>query len=228
MKIKARACVKLNCSFSKKFSPEVGDVQIETDKEGTTTLKRADFKCMFKGNCGSTSLRPSVYSFDALLRVLYSVLLTKNSGLLLHASGIALKKKGILFLGPSGSGKTTISRIAKETTTILNDEIIACKISSKGRIAIYGTPFWGEMRTGPAYSNAYALKSLYFLSKKKKTYRSEESLKSAMQKLLRCCCIFSIDEKEVEKILNTCTAILNNTPSYTLHFQQDNSFLKII
>ena len=71
----------------------------------------------------------------------------------------------IILYGPSGSGKTTIAQLSKTVCTVINDEIIALRITSQKNIDIYGTPFWGEMRKGPAYNTAASAKALYFLKK---------------------------------------------------------------
>ncbi len=225
---KNRPVLILNCSFSSRFSSEGEEVTINHKENKEWHISRSDFNCVFSGNRGNISMRRSIYSFDACLRVLFSILLTINNGLLLHCAGIVKDKKGNLFLGPSGSGKTTIARLSLNTGTVLNDEIIACKLFKNNITKIYGTPFWGEMRKGPAYNKSFPLNTVYFLNKSNKTFKTSISHKVALNKLLKCCCTFSRDISDMEKVITTTISLINSSESYNLYFEKRPTFWNIV
>lgn len=228
LKTKTKPELTLQCCFSTGFSSEGENVTIRHTDKNSLYIARSDFNCSISDNSGSVSMRRSIYSFDAFLRVLYSIILTDKKGFLLHSAGVVLGKKGHLFPGPSGSGKTTVARLSLSSGIVLNDEIIACRIFKKKTVKIYGTPFWGEMRKGLAHNIPCSLKGLYFLNKSKKRYKKSISRETALKKLLKCCCTFSKDIKDMEEVVNTCISLINCVTSYSLHFKKDSSLWEII
>lgn len=218
----------LQCFFSSGFLLDNEEVAIEQIDNNALNICRSDFACTFNNEAGEIYMRRSIYSFDACLRVLYSILLTADSGLLLHATGIIRKKKAFLFLGPSGSGKTTVARLSFNYGTVINDEIVALRIGNNGLVKVYGTPFWGEMRKGPAYNKPSPLQAMYFLNKSRKSYKISLVRKDALARLLRCCCIFSIEPQDMEMVLNTVTTLVKFVPAYELLFKKDSSFWDVV
>ena len=85
------------------------------------------------------------YSIDAALRILHSLILARQGGLLVHAASAVRNGRAFLFAGVSGAGKTTISRLAPADVTLLTDEISYLRRNGQGYVA-YGTPF--RRRTG--------------------------------------------------------------------------------
>jgi len=87
-------------------------------------------------------LHPFVYPFD---EVIFLARLSRGRGVLVHACGLALGERGLLFLGTSGAGKSTTARLWKERggVTILSDDRIAIRAEASG-YRIYGTPWHGE------------------------------------------------------------------------------------
>ncbi len=224
----ARPLLTLHCFFSSKFSLDNKDVIIEQIDNNALNICRSDFVCTFNNECGEIYMRRSIYSFDACLRVLYSTLLTANRGLLLHATGIVKGRRAHLFLGPSGSGKTTVAKLSSSIGTVLNDEIVALRIGNDGIAKVYGTPFWGEMRKGPAYNRSTSLQAVYFLKKSRKCYKTTITRRNALTRLLRCCCLFSNELYDTETLMQTAITLVNSVPAYELHFKKDSSFWDVV
>ena len=219
--------LKLRCYFSSKFSNKNEEVAIEQVDNNALHISRSDFICTFNDECGEIYMRRSIYSFDACLRVLYSVLFSADKGLLLHAAGIVRDKKAYLFLGPSGSGKTTVARLSSGVGTVINDEIVAVKVSNNN-CKVYGTPFWGEMRKGPAFNRPSPLHAIYFLKKSRKSCKKVIPRKDILIRLLRCCCIFSSELNDTETVIQTAVALINSVPACELNFKKDQSFWDIV
>jgi hypothetical protein len=183
-------------------------------------FKRSDFECCWDRGRGTIMLRASVYSFDACLRVLLSALLPRQGGLLLHASAVAAAKgRGYVFAGRSGSGKTTIARLL-DKASILNDELCMVRMNNKRDVMVNGTPFWGEMRTGPAHPESFRLVALYFLKKAPFTARKRLGSRETFRRLLGCICSFSKKAGEIEHILCVAERIAGRVPAYDLHFRR--------
>ncbi len=87
-------------------------------------------------------LHPFVYPFD---EVVFLARLSRGRGILVHACGLALGGRGVLFLGTSGAGKSTTARLWKERggVTILSDDRIVIRPEGDG-YRIYGTPWHGD------------------------------------------------------------------------------------
>lgn len=87
-------------------------------------------------------LHPFVYPFD---EVVFLARLSRGRGVLVHACGLAVGGRGLLFLGTSGAGKSTTARLWRERggVTILSDDRIAIR-REQGGYRIHGTPWHGE------------------------------------------------------------------------------------
>src|SRR5262249_4375308 len=82
---------------------------------------------------------PFVYPFD---EVVFLARLSRGRGVLVHACGLALGGRGLLFLGTSGAGKSTTARLWKERggVTVLSDDRIVIRSEGDG-FRIFGTPW---------------------------------------------------------------------------------------
>lgn len=88
----------------------------------------------------------------AMLRIAFSQAILHHGGINIHASAIAYKEKGYLFLGKSGTGKSTHASLWLrhiENTELINDDNPAIRIKEE-EIYTYGTPWSGKT---PCYKN---------------------------------------------------------------------------
>jgi len=87
-------------------------------------------------------LHPFVYPFD---EVVFLARLARSRGVLVHACGLSLNGRGLLFLGTSGAGKSTSAGLWKQRAgvTILSDDRIVIRPEGQG-YRIFGTPWHGE------------------------------------------------------------------------------------
>jgi hypothetical protein len=191
---------------------------VQTDNAGWRA-RRYDIDCSWNGTQGHAILWPSIYSFDACLRVLCATQLLKHGGLLLHASAVIYRERAFVFAGPSGSGKTTIARFSAPKR-VLSDEIVVLAIDNKKQVRAFGTPFWGEMGTGPASKKSYPVHSLNFLKKSDSLRKLALEKEKAVQKLLRCICLFSRSAEESGLALDRCIEITEATTVQTLCFEK--------
>jgi hypothetical protein len=142
--------LRLRCSFLGNTRRE-GTKDVEIRRTGRQWRAcREDFECRWFGGAGTLRAAASIYSFDACIRVLWSILLRRAHGLFVHASGVATPKGGFLFAGVSGSGKTTVAKLSAPRR-VLNDEICAVTRIGPQSFSLWGTPFWGEMQRKKGY-----------------------------------------------------------------------------
>jgi hypothetical protein len=220
MVTRVRPLIAFKCFFSEKTGPGRSSIpRIIEQRNDRGHIVRRDFECRWNRGRGSITLHPSIYSFDALLRVVLSMVLPMRGGLLLHASAVAAgKRKGFIFAGRSGSGKTTMARLLGKTT-ILNDELCVVTINKKGA-RLYGTPFWGEMRTGAPHPESYPLRTIYFLEKAQTTARVVLDCAEAFRRLLATVCSFSSNAVITQGLLSVVERIILRIPAYELRFSR--------
>jgi len=163
--------------------------------------------------------------FDSFLRMLFTLILIDERGLLLHASAVSENGRGSVFFGPSGSGKTTIAQLSAGRT-LLSDEMVIIK-PHNGGYRVYGTPFWGELI--PGRSNARAkLGGLYLLKKDHMNSLMSLDRMQALLNLYQCVPFFDDDSQLRSRILDNCRTLVDAIPIYELHFLPDLSFWQIL
>lgn len=67
---------------------------------------------------------PSSAGCSSLLTALSGLIAFREGGLVLHAAGIELEGRGLLFIGPSGAGKTTSSNLCRGARWFARDRAI--------------------------------------------------------------------------------------------------------
>lgn len=197
--------------------------------ENIYIIRRTDnpFIAIFDTRTGNISLKmwSSQYCFDSFLRVLFTLLLADQGGLLLHASAIGTEGRGSIFFGSSGSGKTTVTRLSSGRT-ILTDELALIK-PCNGGYRVYGTPFWGEFTPGNSNESA-DLKGLYLLKKAKSNYLVPLGRAQAIAEIYQCVLFFSNEKHLLGRVLDTCSNLAASVPVQALHFLPDPSFWQIL
>jgi len=90
---------------------------------------------------GSIARRTAAgFPLEISLRTAMCALLPGSGGVALHAAGLEIAGRGLVFFGPSGAGKTTLANASP--FPVLSDELVAVT----GRPwRLCSTGFWGEM-----------------------------------------------------------------------------------
>jgi hypothetical protein len=213
------SCLDISCVISRKRLSPNEQIAVAKTASGGWRARRYDLDCSWDGPAGRAVMWPSLYSFDACLRVLFATQLMMHDGLLLHSSGIVFKNRAFVFAGPSGTGKTTVARMSMPRR-VLSDEIVALTIDRRNRVRASGTPFWGEMGTGPAQRNWYPVHAICFLRKSDRQQKMAVEKGIAVQKLLRCVCQFSRSAEASGRALDLCLRIITGTDAYVLGFEK--------
>jgi len=188
--------------------------QIENE---SFTFSRNDFRAIMTEYEAEVTLLASIYSFDAMLRITLTFIGLHRRTLFIHSAGIIHSGTAYLFPGPSGTGKTTICKYSPEQI-ILNDEICAVSLDESNDIFLWGTPFWGEMGTGPAILEPHILNTILFPVQDQEISTEKIEHTEALLKLLKTICNFSQYSIHTSKILALADIIVTQTVQFQLHF----------
>ena len=170
----------------------------------------------------SCSLTPA--GLNSFLRFIYSVILLREQGFLVHASGLIKNGMGYIFPGKSGAGKTTITQLSPDAT-LLSDDLPLVKI--EGTPVIFGTPFWGGLAVAGEKTSA-TLAGIYFPIKDKENYVERLTPKKVLEKLLPNAVFFFKNAEFSKYLFELCFDLATEIPGYELHFLPDSSFWECI
>ena len=168
---------------------------------------------------GHVRLHPSPYSLDSVLRILHTVLLAGQGGMLMHASSVVLDGRAYLFTGVSGAGKTTISRLAPESAHLLTDEMSFIRLE-EGEYFAYGTPFAGELATSGVNMRA-PLAGIFLLAQGPNNRIDPLTSSDAVRTLMANILYFAKDDALTAKVFDNAIALAARVPVQRLTFFPD-------
>jgi hypothetical protein len=170
------------------------------------------------------TLNPFQYPLDELLMI---NLLSSGLGVLIHACGIKIKDRGIIFPGTSGAGKSTLANLgkSKENLIVLSDDrIIIRKID--GRFWIYGTPWHGDAQV---HSPERApLERIFFLNHARENSVTGIERIDATSKLMVCSFPPFWSKEGMEFTLGFIDELTKEVPCYELGFLPDKGVFDLI
>jgi hypothetical protein len=202
------------------------DVEV-AGEGGRFRLERHDFTGIVDIAERAASLEVAVareVTVDSALRVVMSLVLAAEGGLLVHAASLARGERGYVFAGPSGSGKTTLARLSG--ATLLSDELSIVRWCADA-VTCHGTPFWGELARG-GDNRTTRLAGLYRLRKAARHARRPLARAAALGALLENVMWFSRDAAAVGRVVDVAGAIIERVPSYELEFRRDAGFWAVV
>lgn len=166
------------------------------------------------------------YSIDTVLRIIHSLILAREGGLLVHAASGVRNAKAFLFAGVSGAGKTTISRLAPADVTLLTDEISYLRRDGQDYIA-YGTPFAGELAKSGENVQA-PLAALYLLRKGPENCIEPLGAGEAVRRLMENVLFFARDPELANMVFETACELVARVPVFQLTFFPDGRAWELI
>ena len=162
-----------------------------------------------------------------LCQLLYIILLSFNSGLLVHASAVIYRGRGFLFAGQSEAGKSTIARIwskVKGAQVLSDDRVIVRKTNAGYRI--YGTPWFGQERI---ISNKSApLEKIFLLQHHEKNILIPMSKLTAITMLYGRMRLPHWDKEGLALSLKLIEEIARDVPLFKLGFFPDEGVVDFI
>lgn len=188
---------------------------------GRWRVERGDFRAEWDPLSRSGSIRQTAnpYSLDSVLRIVHTVVLSRQEGFLMHAASAVLGGQAYLFAGVSGAGKTTISRLAPKEAVLLTDEISYVRKQPEGYRA-FGTPFTGEL--GQAGENVSApLAAVYLLAKGPENRIEPLTPAEAAAAVLSNILFFAEDAELVKLVFRSVLEFVRQVPIRRLKFVPD-------
>ena len=197
-------------------------------ESGRWLIERGDLRAEWEpvSRRGLIVQSPNPYSIDAALRIIHSLILAREGGLLVHAASAVRNGRAFLFAGVSGAGKTTISRLAPADVTLLTDEISYFRRNEQGYIA-YGTPFAGELAKVGENIQA-SLAAIYFLQKGPENAIEPVKTSEAVRLLLENVLFFTHDPELVGLVFESACELVQHVPVYRLTFVPDQRVWELI
>lgn len=158
----------------------------------------------------------SDFQFQLIIRDVCQMLLSKNKGLILHASASLIDDKAFIFLGNSGAGKsTTVETLSPKYPIIADDMLILRKIGET--CFVYQTPFQEKNPHYKKSSKSFPLKYFFFL-KRAQTYKIRKitNRESILENLINQ--IFSEQDDIANQIKFALELAANSDNFYQLSF----------
>jgi len=197
-------------------------------EDGRWVLERGDFRAELDPSLRRGRIRQAVspFAIDAAFRILHSLLLSSQGGLLVHAASVVRNGRAFLFAGVSGAGKTTISRLAPPDATLLTDEISYLRREGDGYVA-YGTPFAGEL--AKVGENVCApLGGLYLLVQGPENRIDGVSEAVATRAVMESVLFFAHDSELVGQVFDSVCDLVQRVPVRRLTFMPDSRVWELI
>jgi hypothetical protein len=195
---------------------------------GRWSAERGDFRAEWNSTSNKGDIRQSAnpYSIDAVLRIVHSLVLSKEGGFLLHAASAIRNGRAFLFAGVSGAGKTTMARLAPTDAALLTDEISYVRKHKDGYFA-FGTPFTGELaKSGENICAPIA--GLYLLAQGPQNRLEPVVHAEAVRALLTNILFFAEETELVEMVFHSACEFISRIPVYRLTFVPDPQVWELI
>lgn len=159
------------------------------------------------------------YLFDSVLRIIYSIILVDNKGLLLHSAGIIKNNKSVLYIGPTNSGKSTLSK-KFPLRKVLSDEL--CPVVYLGsKFFCFKSPFYSEVDVVYDGLKFFKLAELCFLSGFSLKERvSKMNSKVALRLLLKNTFWLVKNNLLTEKLMETAHKLISSTKQKKIYLKK--------
>jgi hypothetical protein len=165
--------------------------------------------------------------FGPTLELLLIHYLAQERGVILHACGIVIEERAILFLGESGAGKSTLARMwdKENGVHILSDDrVIVRKEDSEFRA--YGTPWHGEAAFGSP--RQAKLERIFFLRHGKENSVKDMKGLDLVSQLLTCSFPPLWHSQGMELILELFNQLATQVPCQELSFRPEKNALALV
>jgi len=172
-----------------------------------------------RGNIPSLTLFPTD-------QILLARLLAEREGCYIHASGVVLDGKGLLFVGHSSAGKSTMAMMLKDQAKILCDDRMIVRRWPDG-FKIHGT--WSHGDVSDVAADSAPLKAILFLKQDRENRLIHMDHTQDIIKILLACLIKPLVTADWwEKMLALMNTMAHEVPCHTLHFNKDRKVIDLL
>jgi hypothetical protein len=162
-------------------------------------------------------LNPLRYPLD---QILVMHILAKNSGAIVHSTGLVIGNSGYIFPGRAGAGKSTIASLfqARNDVTVLSDDRMIIR-QEDSEYRIFGTPWPSDGRM--AINRGASLKCIIFLAHADINRIERLSSVQAAEMLITVVSIPWYDREAAGQLIVFCDRLVTEIPVYMLYFKPD-------
>ena len=191
-------------------------------------LERGDFRAEWDPSTRRGWIRqsPNPYSLDSVLRIVHTLILAREGGMLMHSSSAVRNGRAYLFSGVSGAGKTTMARLAPPDVHVLTDEMSYVSREADGYYA-YGTPFAGDLAR-PGENLRAPLTAIYLLRQGPENRIEDLSPADAVRGLMANILFFAHDPELVQAVFAAAIDLAERVPVRRLTFLPDARVWELI
>jgi hypothetical protein len=160
--------------------------------------------------------------------LLFQHRLAREGHVELHACGLAVDGRAILFCGRSGAGKSTTARLwgrLRRDALVLSDDRIVVRSDSAG-LSAHGTPWHGLAHA--ASPTARPLAAVFFLHQARRTRAERLAPARAAAQLFARSFPPPWDALGLSRVLDACAAIASGVPCFALRFRPDASAVEVV
>jgi hypothetical protein len=158
---------------------------------------------------------PSALSYP-LDELLFQHRFAREGSMEVHACGIVVNGRAVLFCGHSGAGKTTMAKLWRRhrpEDLILSDDRVIVR-PGKGGLWAYGTPWHGEGCFGSPEGRPVG--AVFFLRHAKRTVARRLEVPAAASRLFVRTFPPLWDRDALKTVLDTCSRLAMDVPCYDL------------
>lgn len=163
-----------------------------------------------------------------VLEVIMMNILSKNLGILTHASGVISLGQGLLFCGNSGAGKSTLSQLwkkARPQDLLLTDDRAAITKAGKN-FMIFGTPWSGSANVYSSESGI--LKKVFFIAHSEKNSINKIDGIEAASAIIRHSSLAYWNKAGLDFAIQFCAQLCKTIKCYRLGFVPDKSAVDFV
>ena len=178
-----------------------------------------DPEIFIRGGLQSLSLFPTD-------QILLAQVLAARQACYMHASGVILRNKGLLFLGHSEAGKSTMVKMLKGRAEILCDDRVIIRKWPDG-FKIHGN--WSHGEVPDVSPNSAELRAVFFLIKSNENLAVRvNSKKEIIKDLLDCLIKPYTPASWWERMLSLSGGIAAEIPFYKLYFDTSGKVIDLL
>lgn len=209
-----------------KSTPQKADYTImikDADWIDTVLIKKKEmnFVNLYKSN-KKKEITTSYYASPILFQLMFMQILeelSRDSGILIHASSSAVKGKASLFCGVSGAGKSTIITLLKDSyAAIAEDSVYLTRKDNK--LIVYQTPFMEKLPWIRRGNTTYEVGKIFFPIKNQTCKVKEiKSKEIAFEEFMKR---FAASKKTYKKQIEFSMELILRSACYYLYFNKNS------
>ena len=182
------------------------------------------FKTTKKGEIVTTYFASPILFQMMFMQILEE--LSKDNGILIHASSAVINGKASLFCGVSGAGKSTAITLLRNTYRAIAEDTVYLT-TKENKLIVYQTPFIEKLPWLKRGNSTFDVGNIFFLIQDKSCKVKEiKSKERAFDEFMKR---FAASKRTYKNQLKLSLELVLNSPCYYLYFNKNsNELIKVL